>query len=151
MWQSQDGASFFHPSSSWLSSPLNTVLDGRSYVLFNLHKIQDLPKSTVSKISISKCVQGCYGTTTIAVLLYRPAICSSKLKKDQYRQQRRSSEPLKILVPQQRRKLGLKFDSGLKPIPASVQSDALQQIKKGHNPLNNLAIQFCALIVAGGA
>jgi hypothetical protein len=83
MWQCQDGASFFHPSSSCLSSPLNTVLDGRSYVLFNLRKIQDLSRAKVFKISISKSVQGCYGTATITVLNYRPALCSSKLNKEQ--------------------------------------------------------------------
>jgi hypothetical protein len=56
------------------------MLSGHSYVLFNLPKVS---RAKVSKISISKCVQGCYGTTTIAVLNYRPAICSSKLNKDQ--------------------------------------------------------------------
>ncbi|KAJ7908561.1 hypothetical protein B0H13DRAFT_2273295 [Mycena leptocephala] len=83
----QDGASFFHPSSSCLSSPLNTVLNGRSYVLFNLRKIQEFSRA----------------------------------------------------------KLGLKFDPRLKPIPPSVQPDALQQIDKRHNPRNNVAIQFSVL------
>jgi hypothetical protein len=40
--------------------------------------------------------------------------------------------------------LGLKFDSGLKPIPAPVQPDALQQINEGHNP-RNLTIKFFVL------
>ncbi|KAJ7803914.1 hypothetical protein B0H13DRAFT_2388713 [Mycena leptocephala] len=120
MWQCQDGAFFFHPSSSWLSSPLNTVLNGRSYVLFNLRKIQDLSRAKVSKISISKSVKAA------AELL--PSL----------------SQRLKIFLPQRRRKLGLKFDSGLKPIPATVQPD-VQQITKRHNPRNNLAIQFSVL------
>jgi hypothetical protein len=41
--------------------------------------------------------------------------------------------------------LGLKFDSGLKPIPALVQPDTLQQINERHNPRNNLAIKFSVL------
>ncbi|KAJ7777738.1 hypothetical protein B0H14DRAFT_2631517 [Mycena olivaceomarginata] len=50
-----------------------------------------------------------------------------------------------IFLPQQRHKLGLKFDSGLKPIPAPVQPDALQQINEEHNPRNNLTIKFFVL------
>jgi hypothetical protein len=41
--------------------------------------------------------------------------------------------------------LGLKFASGLKPISAPVQPDALQQIDERHNPRNNLAIKFSVL------
>jgi hypothetical protein len=59
-----------------------SVLNGRSYVLFNLRRIQDLSKEKLSKISISKSIQGCYVTTTIAMLIYRPTICSSALNKD---------------------------------------------------------------------
>ncbi|KAJ7321014.1 hypothetical protein DFH08DRAFT_942020 [Mycena albidolilacea] len=39
----------------------------------------------------------------------------------------------------------LNDDTGLKPIPAPVQPDALQQINERHNPSNNLVIQFFVL------